>query len=72
MLRGVEQLSIVETADLLGIKPATVKTRFHRARRMLQELLHHELDDLVRDTFPLGGQRCDAIVGTVLARIRGQ
>jgi RNA polymerase sigma-70 factor (ECF subfamily) len=72
MLRGVEQLSIAETAELLDIKPATVKTRFHRARRMLQELLQRKLDDVVRDTFPLGGQRCDAIVGTVLARIRRQ
>jgi RNA polymerase sigma-70 factor (ECF subfamily) len=72
MLRGVEQLSIAETAELLDIKPATVKTRFHRARRLLQELLHRKLDDVVRDTFPLGGQRCDAIVGIVLARIRRQ
>jgi RNA polymerase sigma-70 factor, ECF subfamily len=72
ILRGVEQLSIAETAELLEIKPATVKTRFHRARRMLQELLHRKLDDVVRDTFPFGGQRCDAIVGTVLARIRRQ
>jgi RNA polymerase sigma-70 factor (ECF subfamily) len=72
MLRGVEQLSIAETAELLGIKQATVKTRYHRARHMLQELLHRKLDDVVRDTFPLGGQRCDAIVGAVLARIRCQ
>jgi RNA polymerase sigma-70 factor, ECF subfamily len=72
MLRGVEQLSIAETAEVLEIKPATVKTRFHRARRLLQESLNRELDDVVRDTFPLGGQRCDAIVGIVLARIRRQ
>lgn len=72
MLRGVEQLSIAETAEVLEIKPATVKTRFHRARRLLRELLHHKVDRVVRDTFPLGGQRCDAIVGAVLARIRRQ
>jgi RNA polymerase sigma-70 factor (ECF subfamily) len=72
MLRGVEQLSIAETAELLEIKPATVKTRFHRARRMLQELLHRKLDDVARDTFPLGGKSCDAIVGAVLARITRQ
>jgi RNA polymerase sigma-70 factor, ECF subfamily len=72
MLRGVEQLRTAETAELLEIKPATVKTRFHRARRMLQELWHRKVDDVVRDTFPLGGQRCDAIVGAVLARIRRQ
>lgn len=72
MLRGVEQLSIAETAELLELNPATVKTRFHRARRMLQESLQRKLDDVVRDTFPLGGQRCDAIVGNVLTRIRRQ
>jgi RNA polymerase sigma-70 factor, ECF subfamily len=72
MLRGVEQLSIAETAELLEIKPATVKTRFHRARRMLQDLLQRKLDHVVRDTFPLGGQRCDGIVAAVLERIRRQ
>jgi RNA polymerase sigma-70 factor (ECF subfamily) len=72
MLRGVEQLSIAETAEVLDIKPATVKTRFHRARRMLQDLLQRKLDHVVRDTFPLGGHRCDAIVAVVLERIRRQ
>ena len=72
MLRGVEQLSIAETAEVLGIKPATVKTRFHRARHMLQELLHRKLDDVARNTFPFDGQLCDSIVGTVLAQIRRQ
>jgi RNA polymerase sigma-70 factor (ECF subfamily) len=72
ILRGVEQLSIAETAELLDIKPATVKTRFHRARRLLQEQLHRRLDHVARDTYGFGGQRCDAIVGTVLARIRCQ
>jgi RNA polymerase sigma-70 factor (ECF subfamily) len=72
MLRGVEQLSIAETAELLDIKPATVKTRFHRARRMLQELLQRKVENVVRDTFPLGGHRCDAIVAAVLARVRRQ
>jgi RNA polymerase sigma-70 factor (ECF subfamily) len=72
ILRGVEQLSIAETAELLDIKAATVKTRFHRARRMLQEQLHRKLDDAARETYQFGGQRCDAIVGAVLARIRCQ
>lgn len=72
MLRGVEQLSIAETAELLDIKQATVKTRFHRARHLLQDLLNRKIDDVVRNTFPLGGWRCDAIVAAVLARIRRQ
>jgi RNA polymerase sigma-70 factor (ECF subfamily) len=72
ILRGVEQLSIAETAEVLDIKPATVKTRFHRARRMLQELLHRRLDDVARNAFPFAGHRCDGIVTAVLARIKRQ
>jgi RNA polymerase sigma-70 factor, ECF subfamily len=72
MLRGVEQLSILETAETLALKPATVKTRFHRARRMLREALHRKLDDITHDAFPFGGRRCDAIVAAVLARITYQ
>ena len=70
MLRGVEQLSIAETAEMLDIKAATVKTRFHRARRLLQESLHRKLDDIARETFRFAGNRCDRIVSGVLGTIR--
>lgn len=69
MLRGVEQLSIAESAELLGIKEATVKTRFHRARSLLQHALTRRLDDLAPNSFDFDGSRCDAIVATVLARL---
>ena len=69
MLRGVEQLSIAETAALLDLKPATVKTRFHRARRLLQEALNRKLDNAARDTFRFDGARCDQVVAAVLERI---
>jgi RNA polymerase sigma-70 factor (ECF subfamily) len=69
MLRGVEQLSIAESAALLGIKEATVKTRFHRARSLLKHALTRRLDDLAPNTFDFDGTRCDAIVATVLARL---
>ncbi len=39
VLRDMEQLSIEETAKVLGITPATVKTRLLRARLMLRDLL---------------------------------
>ena len=35
--RVMEGMNIEETADLLGVKPETVKTRLHRARTMLRE-----------------------------------
>jgi RNA polymerase sigma-70 factor (ECF subfamily) len=70
MLRGVEELSIAETAFMLDIKPATVKTRFHRARRLLQAALHRQIDDVARDVFGFAGAHCDAIVAAVLLRIK--
>jgi len=39
VLRDMEQLSIEETAKVLGISPASVKTRLLRARLMLRDLL---------------------------------
>jgi RNA polymerase sigma-70 factor (ECF subfamily) len=68
MLRGVEQLSVTETAELLHIKPATVKTRFHRARRLLQQSLRRKLDGTPA-AFPFDGHRCNSIVAAVLAKI---
>ena len=44
VLRDVEGLSTEETAEHLSIKPETVKTRLHRARRMLR--INAEIVDL--------------------------
>jgi RNA polymerase sigma-70 factor (ECF subfamily) len=43
MLRDIEELSTEETAEVLGIRPGAVKTRLHRARMALRELLEREL-----------------------------
>jgi len=40
MLRDIEELDTDETAAILGITPAAVKTRLHRARQALRELLN--------------------------------
>ena len=39
ILRDVEELDTEETAVVLGLTPAAVKTRLHRARQALRELL---------------------------------
>lgn len=39
LLRDIEELDTDETAAVLGITPAAVKTRLHRARQALRELL---------------------------------
>ena len=69
MMRGVEQLSILETAELLGIKPETIKTRFHRARQLLQQQITNRLDVKEYTAFEFAGHRCDAIVANVMKRL---
>ena len=73
VLRAVEELSTHEVADCLGIPEQTVKTRLHRARRLLlAELSLKEVvlsEDALPGTFPFAGARCNAIVARVLAQL---
>jgi RNA polymerase sigma-70 factor (ECF subfamily) len=69
VLRCVEELSVEETAQCLGIPEATVRTRHFRARSLLRESLARELDLAERDIFSFDGERCDRIVAGVLARL---
>jgi RNA polymerase sigma-70 factor, ECF subfamily len=69
MLRAVEELSVEETAAILEIPPATVRTRFFRARSLLREALAQSIDLACEDAFSFAGSRCDRIVANVLARI---
>ena len=69
VLREVEGLSTAETAASLAIRPETVKTRLHRARRLLQERLSERLLPLSPSLFEFQGRRCDRVVGRVLARL---
>ena len=39
VLRDIQELSIAQTATILGISPGAVKTRLHRARLMLRDIL---------------------------------
>jgi len=69
MLRSVQELSVEETADCLGIEPATVRTRHFRARSLLREALARDIDVAARDLFDFGGACCDRIVATVNTRL---
>jgi RNA polymerase sigma-70 factor (ECF subfamily) len=70
VLREVEGLSVEETAEYLGIPPATVKTRDHRARNLLRGYLSENIDATIPQTFPFLGARCDRIVEKVLVRLK--
>lgn len=69
MLRGVEELSVEETALALDIPEATVRSRYFRARGILREGLSRDIDMAIGDAFSFAGPRCDRIVERVLARI---
>ena len=69
MMRDIDELSIEETAATLDILPETVKTRLHRARRLLRKNLDDKLSTVLRDTFPFQGARCARVTKAVLARL---
>lgn len=69
VMRDVEEISIEETAAHLGLRPETVKTRLHRARRLLRATLKRRLSSGLADAFPFAGARCERIANAVLARI---
>lgn len=70
VLRCVEELSVEETAQVLDVPEATVRTRLFRARAMLRESLARDIDMAERDVFCFGGEHCDRVVAAVLARLR--
>ncbi len=72
MLRDVEQASIAETADLLSIKPETVKTRLHRARALVRESLQGQLGLGFTDLFPFDGARCDRLGDRVVVALKAR
>ena len=69
ILREVEEMSVEETAEALGIPPATVRTRLFRARALLRSALARDLDVATGDVFGFAGSRCDRIVAAVLAAV---
>lgn len=69
MLRGVEQLSVQETSELIGILPETVKTRYHRARKMMQKHIQNRVNVDELDAFSFAGHRCQRITRVVLTKL---
>jgi len=70
VLREVEGMSVEETAEALGIPPATVKTRLLRARRRLQAALAPEVRNALEGAFPFAGADCETMTARVLAALQ--
>lgn len=69
MARVIEGLTVEETAELLGLKPETVKTRLHRARATLRAHVEKEIGPVLMDAFPFAGQRCERLTAAVIQRL---
>jgi RNA polymerase sigma-70 factor, ECF subfamily len=67
--RVIEDMSIEETAELLDVRPETVKTRLHRARGLLKAAFAEHAGALFSDLFPFAGARCEHMIAAVLERL---
>jgi RNA polymerase sigma-70 factor (ECF subfamily) len=67
--RVIEGMSVEETADLLRIKPETVKTRLHRARQLVRDQLNKQIGPVLMDAFPFAGRRCERMTDAVMKRL---
>ena len=72
VLRAVEEMSVEDVAAALDIPPATVRTRFFRARSLMRAHLGADMDASLTGAFAFDGARCDRIVASVLARARAE
>jgi|ERR1041385_2740070 RNA polymerase sigma-70 factor (ECF subfamily) len=69
VLRAVEGMSGAETAECLGIPEETVKTRLHRARTRLQEVVMRSIEPELSQIYEFHLSRCDRVVAAVMRRI---
>ncbi len=72
MLREVEEMSVAETAESLGVTDAVVKTRLHRAHAMLRKDLYSRARGRAADLYQFHAVRCDRVVKAVFERIRNK
>ncbi|MBN9071561.1 MAG: RNA polymerase sigma factor [Rhizobiales bacterium] len=67
--RVIEGLGVEETAASLDLTPATVKTRLHRARKLIRASLEERIGPVMMDAFPFAGKRCDRLTEAVIAKL---
>lgn len=67
--RVIEGLSVEDTAEMLGLRPETVKTRLHRARRLVRKQLDRQIGPVLMDAFPFAGKRCERLTAAVMQRL---
>jgi RNA polymerase sigma-70 factor (ECF subfamily) len=67
--RVIEGMNVEETAKILSLRPETVKSRLHRARNMLRDIVERKIGPVVMEAFPFAGKRCERLTDAVLKRL---
>ncbi|RWQ33611.1 MAG: RNA polymerase sigma factor [Mesorhizobium sp.] len=67
--RVIEGLSIEETAELLDVRPETVKSRLHRARALVRKALDDQIGPVLLNAFPFAGRRCERLTAALMQRL---
>ena len=70
MMRAVQQLSTRETAQSLDVTEEVVKTRYLRAKRLLQKIFEDYTEKTGLALHEFDGSRCDSIVFTVMDKLK--
>ena len=70
--RVIEEMSVEETAEMLSLKPETVRSRLHRARALLRRQLDAMIGPIAMDAFPFAGWKCDRLTEKVMGELMGR
>jgi len=69
VMREIENVSVEDAADFLGLRQALVKNRLYRARQLLRKALDTQLSSTLTEAFPFGGMRCARMTEVILQRL---
>jgi RNA polymerase sigma-70 factor, ECF subfamily len=69
VLRDVEEMSVADTAECLGLSEANVKIRSVRARALVRHWLYTEVGATATTAFTFMGEQCDRVVEAVFRRL---
>ncbi len=69
VMRTIQQLSTRETALSLGVTEDVVKTRLHRAKRMIRLIFEEHIEKAGLSIHEFAGDRCDFVVQSVLNKL---
>lgn len=69
VLRDIEGMNVEETAEALGVAPATIKTRHLRARKRLRSELDPDFRAVFAETLRFAGADCERMSARAIAAL---